>query len=88
MRTVLFLVVGFLLLSVCLLLGRLFSANYPSATYTATTAFVSAWLLISAFNLWVGVTKAGYTVADELPIFVLIFAVPVAVAVFLKWRFL
>jgi hypothetical protein len=87
-RTVLFLAVGFLLLAACLLLGRLFSANYPSATYTATTAFISLWLLISAFNLWVGVTKAGYTAADELPIFLLVFAMPVAVAVFLKWRFL
>jgi hypothetical protein len=88
MRSVLFLAVGFLLLAACALLGRLFSANYPGATHTAITAFISLWLVISAFNLWVGVTKAAYAVADELPIFLLIFAVPVAVAVFLKWRFL
>jgi hypothetical protein len=88
MRTVLFLGVGFLLLGACALLGRLFSTNYPSATYTATITFICLWLLISAFNMWVGVSKAGYTVADELPIFLLIFAVPAVAAVVLKWRVL
>ncbi len=88
MRTFLFFIVGFLLLAACLLLGRLFSANYPSATYAATIAFISLWLGISAFNLWVGVSKAGYSLADELPIFLLIFAVPAVAAIILKWRFL
>jgi len=88
MRTFLFFIVGFLLLAACLILGRLFSADYPSATYAATVAFISLWLVISAFNLWVGVSKAGYTFGDELPIFLLIFAVPAVVAIILKWRFL
>jgi len=88
MRTFLFFLAGFLLLAACLILGRLFSAHYPSATYAATVAFISLWLVISAFNLWVGVSKAGYTLGDELPIFLLIFAVPAAVAIILKWRFL
>jgi hypothetical protein len=47
MRTILFLVVGFLLLAACLLLGRLFSTNYPNALYAATIALVSTWLVIS-----------------------------------------
>jgi hypothetical protein len=34
-----------------------------------------------------GVAKAGYSFREELPIFVLIFALPVAVAVLLKWKF-
>jgi len=88
MRTLLFLLVGFLFLAACVVLGRLFSANYPSATYAATITFISLWLGISAFNLWVGVSKAGYTLADDLPIFLLIFAVPAAAAIVLKWRFL
>jgi len=86
MRSLLFLVVGFLLLAVCLLLGRLFSTHYPSALYAATIAFVSIWLVISIANLWVGVAKAGYAVSDELPIFLLIFGVPAVVAAVLKWR--
>jgi hypothetical protein len=88
MRTALFLLVGFALLAACLLLGRLFSAHYPGATHAATLAFVALWLLISAFNLWVGVAKAGYTLGDELPIFLLIFAVPVAVAIVVNWKLL
>ena len=88
MRTILFLTVGFLLLAACFLLGRLFSAHYPRVMDAMTVAFICLWLLISAFNLWVGVSKAGYSLADEQPIFFLIFAVPAAVALFVKWRFL
>ena len=40
MRTPLFLLVGFLLLAACALLGRLFSSNYAGATFAATLAFV------------------------------------------------
>lgn len=85
MRTALFLLVGFLLLAACLLLGRLFAAHYPAARHGATVAFVCLWLVISAFNLFVGVSRAGYTAAEELPIFLLIFAVPALVAVILAW---
>lgn len=88
MRTLLFLSVGFLLLGACLLLGRLFSSNYPGALYAASVTFIVLWLGISTANLWVGVTKAGYALADELPIFLLIFCVPAAVAIAVKWKFL
>jgi hypothetical protein len=88
MRTLLFLVVGFLLLTASMLLGKLFSNNYPGAAYTATLTFVVLWLLISSANLWVGVVKAGYTLGEEFPIFLLIFGVPTIAAIFLKWRVL
>jgi hypothetical protein len=86
MRTLLFLLVGFLLLVACVLLGRLFSSNYPGATYAATFIFVVLWLAISTANLWVGVAKGGYTLTEEFPIFLFIFGVPTIVATFLKWR--
>jgi hypothetical protein len=86
MRTLLFLLAGFLLLATCVLLGRLFSTNYAGASLAATWTFVVLWLGISTANLWVGVAKAGYTLGDELPIFLLIFVVPAAVAIFLEWR--
>jgi hypothetical protein len=88
MRTVLFLVAGFLLLGAALLLGRLFSTHYPGATFVATVAYVALWFIVSGANMWVGVARAGYSVTEELPIFLLIFAVPVAAAILLKWRFL
>jgi hypothetical protein len=88
MRTPLFLLVGLLLLAACALLGRLFSSNYPGAPATATLAFIVVWLTISAANLWVGVNKAGYTVSEEFPILLLIFIVPTAIALILKWKVL
>ena len=86
MRTALFLVAGLLLLAASLLLGRLFSTNYPGATIAATVAYVALWLVIAAVNMWVGVAKAGYSFTEELPIFLLIFALPAAVAIILKWK--
>jgi len=86
MRTPLFLVAGFLLLTAFMLLGKLFSSNYPGATYIATIIYVVCWFGVSAGNMWVGVAKAGYTLNEEFPIFLLIFGVPTVVAVILKWR--
>jgi hypothetical protein len=88
MRTVLFLAAGLLLLAAVLLLAKLFSPNYPDAMRLATIGYLALWLIIAGANMWVGVAKAGYSLADELPIFLLIFAVPAAAAVLLKWRFL
>lgn len=87
MRTALFLVAGLLLLAAFLLLGRLFSANYPGATMLATSAYIALWLATASANMWVGVAKAGYSVTEELPIFLLIFGLPAAAAVLLKWKF-
>lgn len=88
MRTGLFLLSGFLFLAGSLIVGKLFSANYPGGTTVATALFVVFWLVIAAANLWVGVARAGYTVAQELPIFALIFGIPAIVAVLVRWRFL
>jgi hypothetical protein len=87
-RTLLFLVAGFLLLGAFFLLAKLFSTNYPDATRLATIAYVALWFVIAGANMWVGVARAGYSVAEELPIFLLIFGVPAAAAILIKWRFL
>lgn len=88
MRTGLFLLSGFLLLAASLIVGKLFSANYPAGTTVATILFVALWLVVAGANMWVGVAKAGYSVAAELPIFALIFLVPAAGAVLVRWKFL
>jgi hypothetical protein len=88
MRTALFLAAGLLLLTGSLLLGRLFSANYPGATLVATIAYVALWFVIAGANMWVGVAKAGYSVTEELPIFLLIFGLPAVVGIVLKWKVL
>lgn len=88
MRTGLFLLSGFLFLAGSLIVGRLFSANYPAATTAATVLFLAVWLAIAAANMWTGVARAGYSVSEELPIFALIFAVPAAVALLVRWKLL
>ena len=88
MRTGLFILAGLLLLAAFLILGKLFSTNYPGATMTAVVGFVALWLLLAGLNMWVGVSKAGYSIAEELPIFALIGIVPAAAAILLKWKFL
>jgi len=86
MRTGLFLLAGLLLLGAAFLLGKLFSPNYPGANLVATVAFLALWMAATGFNMWVGVSKAGYSVADELPIFLLLFGLPAAAAIALKWK--
>lgn len=88
MRTAQFLASGFLLLAAFFMMARLFSANFPSATGMATTMFIVLWLLVTGFNMWVGVTRAGYSANEELPVFLLLFVVPAAVAILLGRKIL
>ena len=55
---------------------------------TATVAFVVIWFVAAAANMWIGVSQAGYSFREELPIFLSIFSLPSAVAIFVKWKFL
>jgi hypothetical protein len=36
--------------------------------------------------MWVGVARAGYSVKDEAPIFLLIFSLPAALALVVWWK--
>jgi hypothetical protein len=76
---------GFILLAVCLLIGRLAGGASAGGVAGAAKLFIPLWLLLAGVNLWIGVTRAGYTVAEEAPIFLLIFAVPAAAALLLVW---
>jgi hypothetical protein len=81
MHTLRVLAAGFVLLGIIVLIGRPLGHGSRAALY-----FVPVWLTVAGLNLWYGVAKAGYTVADEFPIFLLIFAIPSAVALFLWWK--
>ena len=81
MHTLKVLVVGFVLLAIFVAVGRPLGHGSRAALY-----FVPVWLTAAALNLWYGVTKAGYSVADEFPIFLLVFAVPSAVALLIWWK--
>jgi hypothetical protein len=80
MHTVIVMAGGLVLLAVCLLVGRT-----TGSVGKASFVFIPLWLIVAAINMWIGVNRAGYTYADEFPIFLLIFAVPAALAAGLWW---
>jgi hypothetical protein len=77
---------GILLLGVFLLFGKLWGGD-AAGSATAAKIFLPVWLAIAVVNLWVGVHKAGYTVREELPILLIVFALPAAAAAFAIWQF-
>jgi hypothetical protein len=82
-----FVVGGFALWAVGQGVAKLLGSAALSPT-TVTIVFAIVWFLAAAANMWVGVYKAGYTFREELPIFCLIFLLPLAVAVLVNWKFL
>jgi hypothetical protein len=88
MRTMIIILGGFVLWLVCLGIAKLLANTSTSSTTIATAAFVAIWFVAAASNMWVGVSQAGYSFREELPIFLLIFLLPSVVAVFVKWKFL
>lgn len=75
---------GLALLAVLVAIGTFIGGMGSPAMRTAARSFIPLWLLAAAVNMYIGVTQAGYTVAQELPIFGVIFAVPAAVACILS----
>ena len=75
---------GFALLALCLLIGR-WMGGPDAGVVTGAKIFIPVWLIGAGINMWVGVSKAGYLVADEAPVFVVVFAVPAAVALSIAW---
>jgi hypothetical protein len=84
MHTVIVIVIGFALLGACALVGRMLGGSAGMAR--AALVFLPLWFIGAGINLYLGVKTAGYTVAEEAPIFALVFAVPAAVAAFVWWR--
>jgi hypothetical protein len=77
---------GFLLLALCLLTGRWTGSPTPAVSLAkAAKLFVPLWFVLAAINMWIGVSKAGYSVAEETPTFAVVFAVPVAAALLVWW---
>jgi len=87
MRTALIILGGLVLLGIFVLVARLAGGDAADkAMVIATQVFIPVWLALAGVNMWVGVGK-GYSVAEELPIFLLIFALPAAAAAFIWWKF-
>ena len=87
MRTAIIIAVGFVLWVACLGVAKLLASASTSAMITATVALVVIWCVAAVANMGIGVSQAGYSFREELPIFLLIFVLPSAVAIFVKWKF-
>ena len=87
MRTLIIIAGGFALLAVCLGVAKWLGGAGPPTMTTATVVFVIIWVVAAAANMWVGVYRAGYSFREELPIFLLIYLLPAAVAMLVKWEF-
>lgn len=72
-RTAVIIIVGVVLLVLFLAVGSLVRTV---GVRRAMEDFLLVWFALAAGNLAVGVFEAGYGFAEELPIFLLIFAVP------------
>jgi uncharacterized membrane protein YwaF len=88
MRTAVIIVAGFVLWGLCLAVAKFATGGTKQAFDTATAGFVALWLAVAAGNMWMGVARAGYSVREELPIFLVIFLVPAMVAVVVRWKLL
>lgn len=84
MHTLIVIGIGLILLGLCVFAGRIFAGTSGSAA--ASLVFVPLWLIGAGVNMYIGVTRAGYSVAAETPIFLLVFAVPAAAALFAWYR--
>jgi hypothetical protein len=76
--------IGLALLAACVFLGRLVGG--PPALSTSVLVFLPLWFIGASVNMPLGVKKAGYTVTEEAPVFLIVFDVPALIALFLRWR--
>ena len=77
---------GFLLLGVCLLLGRWIGGAAATVVATTIKYFIVLWLAATLVNMCVGVSKAGYSIKDEAPVALLVFTVPAITSILIWWR--
>lgn len=79
MRTLLFIVIGLAFMALAMWLTK------PVKRTTTAWLFTVAWLLATLWNLYTGMSH-GYSLQEELPIQIGIFAIPVLGAWILAWK--
>ncbi len=85
MRTLTILILGFVLFLIFVAAAKVIRPGERIAVANAALLFIPVWLAATAYNFWIGVSEAGYTVAEEMPILLLLFGLPAAGALF-SWR--
>lgn len=84
-HTIKVIILGFALMAVCLIAGRMIGGAAAAVLARSALVFVALWFVGSGINMWVGVSRAGYSVADEAPIFFVVYLIPAAPALFVWW---
>lgn len=82
MRTLIIIVGGLVLWGIFMGGFRMLRAKAATALW----AFIAVWFVIAAANMWTGISQAGYSFAEELPIFLVIFLIPAALAFAMRRR--
>lgn len=80
MHTVMIIVAGLVLFAILALLARQIEPLHPHYF----SVFIVLWFIGAAINMWVGIAHAGYSFMDELPIFFVVFLIPVVLAGLIK----
>lgn len=78
-----------IIISIGVLVGLLTMFVMRKARKSPRTAFLTfaiLWFAFCAYNMWVGVSSAGYAVTEELPFLAINFLVPVAAVFALRKR--
>ena len=88
MRTASIIAVGFVLWTACRGVAQLLASSNTSSMITATVAFVVIWFVTAAAHMGIGVAQGGYACREELPVFLVLFSWPSAVAIVVQWQFL
>jgi hypothetical protein len=84
MHTVIVIVGGLILLGLFMLVGRYFDRSTSAVAHGALW-FIPVWLAVTGFNLSIGVRR-GYSIPEELPLALLVFVAPAAVAAIVWFR--
>lgn len=83
MRSLVFVIAGIALWALAVAVGK----GWQVAMRHMLVSFCGIWFAVALINMWLGVSFAGYSLMQELPFFVVIFFVPVVLAV-LSYRLL
>ena len=86
MHTIVVIGDGFLILGVSLLLARTVGGHESAQLARVALVFIPVWFGLSLLNLWVGGSRAGYSVSEEAPVFLVVFALLALAAAWVWWK--
>lgn len=86
MHTVIVLIIGFALLAGCVFVARFLSG--PESRADATLVFLPLWFIGAVVNMYIGVTQGGFPIFEEVGMFVIVFGIPAATALYLRHKWL